>query len=99
MLTIFNIPQKETSLMQTSWAATLNPVIALPWNSGILIDATLGVGQNIINHKLGRKLQGWIVVRKTAAASIYDSQNTNANPDVTLVLFSDSACTIKLLVF
>jgi ABC-type cobalamin transport system ATPase subunit len=78
------LPQKlSLDQMQTKWAAEIDLV----------------VGQNIIDHKLGRALQGWTVTRKRAAASIYDLQDTNPHPSRTLILFSDAVVTIDLSVF
>lgn len=98
-LTIFKDP-KDFSLMQTSWASHLNPVVALPQNSAaILPRVILTVGSNVISHRLGRKLQGWSVVRKRSAASIYDNQDQNAHTELTLILISDSIVTVDLEVF
>lgn len=57
------------------------------------------MGSNTIQHKLDRKLQGWVFVRKGAAAEVYDTQDTNTTPDRTLVLVSDAAVTVNIYVF
>ncbi len=95
------LPQKQPiELMQTSWAEQLNPVISNPLMSGqILKLVTLQIGSNAINHKLGRALQGWYIVRQRAAANIYDTQDSNTRPNLTLLLTSDAVVTADLFVF
>lgn len=87
--------------MQSRWASILNPVIANPLVNGfVLNDITLlSSGPNVINHKLGRKLQGWIIVGVNAQVFIYDAQATNQTPALTLVLFTSSDCKVNLYVF
>lgn len=101
MLPIFNTQIKELSLLQTQWASEINPVLAQPLNSGLVLEnITLVSGSNTINHKLGRKLQGWIVSRmKNGFVQLYDLQNTNQMSDKTLVLNSSGAGLIDLIVF
>lgn len=82
------------------WAAILNPVVANPIvNSLILKDIVLASGDNVINHRLGRKLQGYIIVGINAATTIYDKQATNQMPQLTLVLNSSASATAQILVF
>ena len=56
-------------------------------------------GLNSINHKLNRKLTGYIITRQKQPANIYDKQDTNPSPELTLHLQSDSATTIDIRVF
>lgn len=86
--------------MQTKWASIINPILAAPIVNGLLLNnVSLVSGDNTINHRLGRKLQGWIVVGKNANANIYDKQSTNTMPELTLVLNSSGTLTVNLWVF
>lgn len=88
------------SQMQSAWATFINPVINRPQNlSNILPDIELSIGSNTIQHNLGEPLQGWNVVRKSAAADIYDLQPVNPRPEQTLILVSDAVVTVSLEVF
>lgn len=99
-LPIFQTQSKDLSLLQTSWAQQLNPVIQLPINNGVLLkNVTLASGDNAVNHLLGRKPQGWFVVRLRALATIYDKQDSNQHPELTLTLNASSAVVIDLFVF
>lgn len=85
---------------QTRWAESLNPVIDLPINKGLVLQSQrLVSGANIIDHKLGRKLQGWFIVRQRAAGTFYDTQDTNSQPQLTLQLTSSTAVTVDIFVF
>lgn len=97
-----NLPQfqnddKDFQLMQSSWATALSPLLKNPANNGsILPNVTLVTGDNVINTLLGRKLVGWSIVRKRSAADIYDKQDTNLTPQLTLVLNSSAPCVVDL---
>ena len=83
--------------MQNAWTKELNPVLAMPLNQGIMLeDITLQVGANVINHLLGRKMIGWIIIDQDAQASMFRSQPLN---NKTLTLTSDAIVTLKLWVF
>jgi len=99
-LPYFQTQDKDLSLLQTGWAAQINPVITNPANqTNILKNIVLASGDNTINHLLGRVLQGWFVVGQNASATFYDKQSSNAMPDKTLVLNASGAVTINLGVF
>lgn len=87
-------------LANPKWASALNPVLANQLMGGNLLQSiTVASGANTINHSLGRKLQGYVVVMNNAAVTFYDSQATNQYPDLTLVLNASGAATISLYVF
>jgi len=99
-LPIFKDATVNFSQMQTVWAATLNPVLANPaTNSSILKNVALASGTNNINHLLGRKLQGWRLVRQRSAASVYDNQDNNQTPTLTLILVSSAVVNCDIEVF
>jgi len=101
MLPIFQSESKEMSLLQTQWASQINPILALPQSKSIILkDVSLVSGDNVINHRLGRKLQGWVVTRmKDSFVQLYDKQSTNNMSDLTLVLNSSGSGLIDLEVF
>lgn len=84
-------------LMQSKWASQLNPLLALPMSSpSILKGIQISTGSNIINHKLGRTPQGWVIIDANAQISLYRSAEFN---DLTLTLTSSANATIALMVF
>lgn len=94
-LPILQAEDKQLNTMQTKWASILNPLLSNPSvNSVILQRVPLTNGTNSINHTLGRKLQGWRIVRRRqflvtgtpTAYDIYDVQDSNQYPDLTLKL-------------
>ena len=99
-LPIFQTTDKTLSLMQTNWATQINPVLALPINSGNLLqNISLTAGSNVVNHLLSRKLQGWFLVRKRGSSDIYDTQDTNSTQALTLNLQSSAAVSVDIYVF
>lgn len=95
------LPQKQPlPLMQTSWAQQLNPLISNLLISGhILNDIPIMNGVTQVNHLLGRKLVGWLIIGVNGAATVYDTQATNPTPQLTLSLTSNAAVTVSLWVF
>lgn len=74
---------------------TSNPLT----NGSILSSVTLTAGPNSINHLLGRTLIGWTIVRLRAASSIYDTQDTNPTPTLTLNLVASATVVCDIYVF
>lgn len=87
--------------MQSQIQSVLNELSRSPLaNAGFLQSVQLAVGDNTINHGLGRKLQGWSIVRMRGVFSqVYDKQDQNQNQALTLVLNSSAAVTVDLIVF
>jgi len=93
-------PKLDWTLANPRWASTLNPLLANPIVGGtILHNIVLKTGANVINHTLGQKLQGYMVVLNSAAVTFYDSQATNQRPDLTLILNASGPTTVSLYVF
>lgn len=100
-LPTFQTPDRTLTLLQSNWATLLNPVLAQPIVQGqVLENVALVTGNNVVNHKLGRKLQGWWIVRQRGvAASFYDTQDSNPTPGVNLYLHSSAAVSVDIFVF
>lgn len=100
-LPYFQTDTQELSLLQTKWKSQLDPLLSNPMASGIFLkNIVLVSGANVVNHLLQRKLQGWFVVRmRTNFAQIYDTQDTNTMPSLTLNLNASAGVTVDLFVF
>lgn len=96
----FQSDDRVFQMMQSRWATILEPLTTNPsLQSNILTNVVLATGSNTINHLLGRKLQGWRLIRVRAAATIYDEQDTNQNTAQTLILNASAPVTIDLEIF
>jgi hypothetical protein len=96
-LPLFKSEDQAVQLMQAKWKSELDPILSLPFLSGLLIkDVDLINGVTVVNHRLGRKLQGWFIVDVDAGVDIYRSAPLN---DRTLTLTSGADCTVSLWVF
>jgi hypothetical protein len=86
--------------MQNKWATAIEPTLNAPTAQPILLkNVSLNSGTTNVNHTLGQKLQGWMIVRRRGPATIYDNQDNNQNPQLTLTLVSSAAVVVDLLVF
>jgi hypothetical protein len=91
---------EELSRVQDLVGECLQPVLQAAILDGVLLkDLTLTPGANSIEHKLGRKPLGWIVVGLNASASIWDSQEANTFKTRTLALNSSANCVVTLWIF
>jgi hypothetical protein len=88
----------DVNQLQINVKRTFTPLINNPLLGGNILQATLVVGDNQISHGLNRTLQGWIIVDRNGASSIYRNQGTQ-NPSQILVLNSSAAVTVSLYVF
>lgn len=97
MITIFKDDNKSFMLFQTKLAAQVNPVLGNPLNhASVLQNVALQSGVNVINHLLGRQMNGWFLTDKQGAAEIYRSAPLNG---LTLTLTSNAAVTVNIGVF
>lgn len=91
---------REVNQLQTNILSVLNPVLQNPLLNGALLESvSLGTGTNTVSHGLGRPLRGWIITRRSTAATTYDTQATNPTPELTLTLTSSGANVVSLYVF
>ncbi len=96
----FPSDDQSLSMLQTTWANVLNPVIANPIAQGTLLTGVaLSTGANVINHMLQRKLRGWVLVRQRALTAVYDTQDSNKIPDLTLQLTASAPAVVDIYVF
>ncbi len=97
MLTQFQSNDRVFQLMQNSWATDIDPVLQNPIVNGLLLkNVALINGVNVINHKLGRMQQGWILIDINGAAQVYRSAPLGP---LTLTLTSNAVVTVSLYVF
>jgi len=97
LLPKFTTESQPLMLLQTKWSSILNPLLSNPLVNGILLkNISLINGDNVVNHKLGRNPQGYIIIDINASASIYRNEPFN---ELTLGLASDADCTVSLYVF
>lgn len=93
-------PKLPWDLANAKWAQTLNPLLANPAVNGrILSNVAVVSGANTINHGLGRKLQGYVVIMNNSAVTFYDSQSVNQMPEINLILNASGPAIISLYVF
>jgi hypothetical protein len=88
-----NLQQSYTSTAISNLGSS--PIV----DGSILPSIALKSGSNSVSHKLGRKLNGWLIVRQRAAATVYDNQDNNQTPAQTLTLQASADVTVDLYVF
>lgn len=92
--------QMPWPLASTSWASAIEPIINNAANQSIVLkNVSLVSGTNVVNHLLGQRLNGWKTTRVRALATIYDLQDTNPTPTLTLVLVASAPVVVDLEVF
>lgn len=87
----------DLNKVQDNLVRTLTPVFSTPVLGGSLIKSVqLVAGSNTINHNLGRVLIGWELSRQRGPASIYDNQDNNPSPNLSLILISSAAVSVDI---
>ena len=96
----FNTQNIEVNRLQDNVADGFNPVLnALILDYNIVEKQALTVGDNVVNHKLGRAPIGWFIIRKRGPGNFYDKQDSNSTPASNIVINSDSAVTVDIYFF
>lgn len=100
LLPLFKGGSPDLELLTSKWKSIIDPFLQKPANqSSILKNVVLVNGTTIVNHLLGRPLSGWKVVRQRSQAQIYDLQDINQQPNLTLLLSSNANVVVDLEVF
>lgn len=92
------------NLLQANIEKALTPVMRTPILDGVLLENVnlVSGAVNKVEHKLGRKVRGYLIVSNSTPASIYDYLNNTAydsQRDVYLSLSTSASCTVNLWVF
>jgi predicted RNA binding protein YcfA (HicA-like mRNA interferase family) len=95
-----NVKEEVINRIQDNTGKAINQLSNNALVSGsVLTSQALKAGDNTINHKLGKTLSGWFIVRQRGSASIYDKQDGNSSPAQTLILNSSADVTVDIYVF
>jgi hypothetical protein len=90
-------PKLDWPLANPIWAQALNPIVSNAMLSGLpSLNVLLINGVTVINHKLGRLMQGWFLTDIDGAALIYRSADFNKK---TLTLTSNAQVKVNLWLF
>lgn len=91
-------PKLPWELANPKWAASINPLLALPILNGVEIDSIrMSAGKpNAINHLLQRIPQGWFLVDNTANSVVWRTADFN---DLTITLQASADAIISIWVF
>lgn len=95
------LKDKETQKLQQNIENAIEPIISKEIIDGVLCK-DICLKPNIateVEHSLGRKPLGWIVVRKRADARIWDVQDFNNNPSRSLSLATSHEVKVDLWIF
>lgn len=88
------------NVVQAQLQRILGGLVGVELLEGRLVEGvSLAAGSNEFAHGLGRVLRGWAVVRRSSAATLYDTQDTNTRADKTLQLTASATITVSLWVF
>jgi hypothetical protein len=91
---------RANTQLQDNVADAISEVIKNPLLNGRLIENVgLGTTVNNVEHKLNRKLTGYLIVSVSAPVTIHDDLTTVAKPELYLPLTASAPCVVKLWVF
>lgn len=96
-----DIPElsRVVTQLQANVGEALTPLQNKPILDGIFLRGIVLIsGDNLIQHKLGRKVVGYWPTSQTAASQFYDNIQTNTSL-TNFILTATSPCTVNLWVF
>lgn len=65
------VKDAELEAVQTNISQVITPVLKSPIVDGTLVSVSLVNGDNRVSHGLGRVPEGWIIVDRSTAATVY----------------------------
>ncbi len=81
-------------------ATALNPLLQLPFASGNRVkDVELSTSDVYVDHGLEQEPEGWIVLKKNAAHSIYKSATENDFPKTLIIMKAGGTITADIFFF
>ena len=93
-------PNEEVTRLQSHIKTTLNPLLELPISDGVLLtDLSIATSDTVIDHKLGRQYEGFIITRLKSNSVIFESSSTNDTPDRTIILEASATATADIYFF
>ena len=98
------VKEQQLDDVQTNIANTLSPVLKSLIIDGVLVkDIVLANGVNRVNHTLGRVPEGWLIVDRNTAATVFKTVPTSAANTITdsstISLTSSGAVTVSIWFF
>lgn len=97
------VKDSELEQVQTNVSNTLAPILKSLIIDGVLVkDIELVSGVNRVNHTLGRPLEGWIIVDRNTAATVFKTVPTaaaNTITDSSTISFTSSGTVIVSIWF
>jgi hypothetical protein len=87
--------------LQDSIAQSFSQFEKLPQLDSVIVkDITLSAAvDNNVEHKLGREIVGWQVIRQNANAVVYESSTINTTPSSFVILRTSATCKVSILFF
>jgi len=94
MARVFNTAQDHVE-------SVINPVLAAAIIDGIILEDIdlISTGFTSVEHKLGRKPRGYLVIRKSAAQTVYEEVGDYDSRKLFLKLRASGTVTVNLWVF
>ena len=97
------IPSRDNTIkqLQNHVQEVVNPIVDKEVLDGVLVkDVCLeALKANLIEHKLGRKPLGFLIVRKRADSRIWDIQDDNSQPSKTFALTCSHDVQVDIWIF
>ena len=98
------VKDKDLEQVQSNISNTIAPVLKSLIIDGVLVkDIALASGVNRVNHTLGRPPEGWIIVDRNSAATVFKTVLTTASNTITdsstISLTASGAVTVSIWFF
>jgi hypothetical protein len=96
LLPLFKDDNQQFMLLQSKWKSLLDPILAIPMLSGLLLPNVSLAGATIVPHRLSRVQQGWFIIDQNALSQVYRTAPFNNS---TLTLAATNPVVVSLWVF
>lgn len=91
---------KDLAGLQDSLKNVFNTILNLKLLDYVIVeDVVIGTTDTFVSHKLGRPVIGYIIIRRNAGTSIWESVTLNKAPSSVIILRSSATVTTTILFF
>lgn len=85
---------------QDNIADVFSYLLGQPLNDyNIVSSLTLGASDTLVNHGLGRRIIGYIIINRNANETVYTSATSNSNPELFVILKASGTVIVDILFF
>ena len=93
-------PNEDITRLQSHIKTVLSPLLDLPISDGVLVKSIdIETTDTLVEHKLGREFEGFIITKLNANSVIYESSSDNFIKNRQIILKGSATANVDIYFF